>query len=155
MKVTVVCLLIQIYLKDVSTMWNYPKTRVIFFVHCLFFFWCHHWVKYMFDETSNFRNGSTSSPGRHITSCSNSKHVRYEGNGSLSVDPNLLERCYTYICIHIPFEWKLLCIMHNWNGTDHHTSGSVHTCQGHQDGQDKLDRLSRHCSLQWQVVISW
>ena len=31
---------------------------------------------FFFGETSNFRNGSTSGPGRHITSCSNSKHVR-------------------------------------------------------------------------------
>ena len=51
----------------------------------------------MFVETSNFRNGSTSSPGRHITSCSNSKHVRYEGNGSLSVDPNLVKRCFNNV----------------------------------------------------------
>ena len=43
-----------------------------------------------FGDTFNFRNGSTSGPGRHITSCSNSKHVRYEGYGSPSVDPNLL-----------------------------------------------------------------
>ena len=45
----------------------------------------------MFDENSNFRNGSTSSPVCHITSCSISKHVRYKGNGSLSVVSNILK----------------------------------------------------------------
>ena len=28
------------------------------------------------------------------TTCSNSKHVRYEGNGSPSVDPNLLQSSF-------------------------------------------------------------
>ena len=46
----------------------------------------------MFDESSYFQTRSTSSPGCHITSCSNSKHMRYEGYDSLSVDPNLLKR---------------------------------------------------------------
>ena len=48
----------------------------------------------MFDESSNFLNRSASSPGHHITSCSNSKHVRYEGNARPSVDPNLLKRSF-------------------------------------------------------------
>ena len=63
----------------------------------------------MFDESVNFRNGSTSSPGCHITSCSNSKYVRYEGNGSLSVDPNLLERSFNITLGQI-----------NLNGEDYH-----------------------------------
>ena len=48
----------------------------------------------MFDESSNFLNRSASSPGHHISSCSFSKHVRYEGNGIPSVDPNLLKRIF-------------------------------------------------------------
>ena len=48
----------------------------------------------MFDENSNFQNGLTSSPGRHISSCSISKHVRYGGNCIPSVDPNLLKRSF-------------------------------------------------------------
>ena len=64
---------------------------------------------FFFCETSNFRNGSTSGPGRHITSCSNSKHVRYEGYGSPSVDPNLLLRSFNITLGEI-----------NLNGEDYH-----------------------------------
>ena len=88
------CLLIQIYSKEFPIWQNHQRTWVIVFCKlsiCVFCI-CHHWVKYMFDENVNFRNGSFSSPVCNITSCSNSNHVRYEGNGSPSIDANLSKR---------------------------------------------------------------
>ena len=91
----------------------------LFFLHCLsvclfpslcVFCSSNHWLRYMFDENSNFQNGSTSSPGNHITSCSNSKHMIYGGNGSLSVDWSQFERSFNMVDSMATHTMSLFCV---------------------------------------------